>query len=225
MTINVHTYYRNRLALEEAVERARVRQEMNERYATPVKPAAAPRKPIAIPVMVVYGLLVGLAYAAWVALCLGGGQGVGLLAGLGAMWGLIWGLFFHLNRNRIADFLQALMAEPVPAAALMTEEMEEPLDLSWMNKPAADGWSPAPSTSLLAPGPKPLLATTPEPLSTFPKPKKTVPNTQIETPTKSTPMGSMLNQLTESLGETAEPKAPPKAKVWGTPVEMARRAG
>lgn len=213
MTINVHTYYRNRLALEEAVERARLRQDMATRYAVPVRSAPAPRRPIAVPVMVVYGVLVGLAYAAWVWLCMGTGQPAGLLAALGVMWGLIWGLFFHLNRNRIGDFLQALTAEPVPAVVLAPTEEEE-LDLSWMTKAPA----PTPSwTTVSTPAPAA------QPMSTFPKTKKPAPKTEIETPAKAAPMGSMLNQLTESLGETEKPKSlPPKAKVWGTPVEMAR---
>lgn len=208
MTINVHTYYRNRLALEEAVERARVRQEMAVRYALPVRPAAPPRKPIAIPVMVVYGVLVGLAYAAWVWLCLGATQPVWMLGSVGLMWGLTWGLVFHLNRNRIADFLLSLTAEPVPPSAL---ELEEEVDLSWISN--APAWTPPPA-------PATLLEQ--QPMSTFPKGNRTVPSTFIEPPAKPAAMGSMLNQLTESLGETSEPKAPPKAKVWGTPVEMAR---
>lgn len=215
MTINVHTYYRNRLALEEAVERARMRQEMAVRYATPVRVASAPHRPIAIPVMVVYGILVGLAYAAWVWLCMGTGQPAGLLAAMGLMWGLIWGLFFHVNRVRIADFLQALTAEPAPAAFLVSDEDE--LDLSWMNsnKAPAAAWTPPPA---------PMTLLEQQPMSTFPKPNAPAkqPNTTLEQP-KTPAMGSMLNQLTETLGETPEPKSlPPKAKVWGTPVEMAR---
>ncbi len=209
MTINVHTYYRNRLALEEAIERARVRQQMSQRYTAPARPAPAPRPAMVVPVMVVYGILVGLLYAAWAWFCLGGESPV-LLVSMGLTWGLTWGLVFHLNRQRVTDLVQSLVTPPQPAMADLLGDEEE-LDLSWMSGPNT-GWTP-PAASAPAP-----LA----PQSTF---AKRAPATLLDQPDKTpTSMGSMLNQLTETLGETSEPKnLPAKARVWGTPLEMARK--
>lgn len=206
MTINVHTYYRNRLALEEAIERARVRQEMSQRYTAPARPAPAPRPALVVPVMVVYGILVGLIYAAWAWFCLGGESPV-LLVSMGLTWGLTWGLIFHLNRQRVAEFLQSLVTPPPALPNLLGDEEE--LDLSWMSSPNTATWTPPAAPAPLAPQ------------STF---AKRAPATLLEPAKTPTSMGSMLNQLTETLGETSEPKSlPPKAKVWGTPLEMARK--
>ncbi len=208
MTINVHTYYRNRLALEEAIERARVRQQMSQRYTAPARPAPAPRPAMVVPVMVVYGILVGLLYAAWAWFCLGGESPV-LLVSMGLTWGLTWGLVFHLNRQRVAEFLQSLVTPPaaLPSMADLLGDEEE-LDLSWMSSPNTAAWTPPAAPAPLAPQ------------STF---AKRAPATLLDQKTP-TSMGSMLNQLTETLGETSEPKSlPPKAKVWGTPLEMARK--
>ncbi|MEW6278924.1 MAG: hypothetical protein AB1758_09900 [Candidatus Eremiobacterota bacterium] len=203
MQIDVNTYYRNRLALEEAVESARRRAAIHQpAQGKPLEGAAVRR--VEFPTLVFYGLLCGLVYAGWVCWCLRQSEPpVRAILALGLLWGAVWGVLLHAYRERLAAFLQEVFA-PAPAVALLAHE--DALDLSWMDRPVAAN---APVAPVAPPAPAvPARAWTPG----SPQPTQSVPQ-----PT----LGSMISQLTDSYSE-GEPKSlPAKGRVWGNPLNSA----